>query len=362
MAAHNPLILHLDLDAFFCAVEEQRDPALAGLPFAVGGRPEERGVVASCSYAARVFGVHSAMPMSQAVRLCPTLIVVPHHFDLYREASRKVMAILHELTPLVEQLSIDEAFLDVSAVSTDGEQTARDLQRRINSELGLPCSLGVAANKLVAKCANNIGKARSKGDKPPNAIEIVPRGTEAAYLAPLPVGELYGVGPKTAEKLNALGILTIGDLAKQSELEMKQRFGKSGYEMVLRARGIDDRPVVTERELKSISRETTFNRDQRDAQTLKQTLRELAADVAAQLRKEGLRGKTVHLKMRWSDFTTLTRQTTFKHGLESDEAVINAALTLFEQHWPAGRAVRLLGVGISGFEEEGAPGQLSLWD
>lgn len=365
------VILHLDLDAFFCAVEEQRDPTLAGLPFAVGGTPEQRGVVASCSYAARMFGVHSALPMSQAVRLCPQLLIVPHHFDLYRAASHSVMAVLRELTPLVEQLSIDEAFLDVSVVADgasmaeaalSGEQIARALQRRINTELRLPCSLGVASNKLVAKCANNIGKGRNRSDRPPNAIEIVPYGTEAAYLAPLPVGDLYGVGPKTADKLNALGIETIGDLARQNEFEMKLRFGKSGYEMVLRARGIDDRPVVTEREVKSISRETTFNRDQRDAETIQRVLRELAADVAEQLRKEHLRGKTVQIKLRWTDFTTFTRQTSFSHGLDSTEDITNAAQALLSQHWTAGRPIRLLGVGVSSFEDDSTPGQLRLWE
>lgn len=360
------VILHLDLDAFFCAVEEQRDPTLSGLPFAVGGTPQQRGVVASCSYAARVFGVHSALPMSQALRLCPQLVIVPHHFDLYRAASHKVMALLRELTPLVEQLSIDEAFLDVSALAVEagisGAQIARALQGRINTELRLPCSLGVASNKLVAKCANNIGKGRNRTDRPPNAVEIVPHGAEAAYLAPLLVGELYGVGPKTADKLNALGIQTIGDLARQNEFEMKLRFGKSGYEMVLRARGVDDRPVVTEREVKSISRETTFNRDQRDAETIQRVLRELAADVAEQLRKERLRGKTVQIKLRWADFTTFTRQTSFSHGLDSTEDITQAAQALLSQHWTAGRPIRLLGVGVSSFEDDTTPDQLRLWE
>ena len=203
-------ILHLDLDAFFCAVEEQRDPSLRGQPFAVGGRPESRGVVASCSYAARQFGIHSAMPMARAVRQCPPLIIVPSRYGAYEAASRQVMARLHQLTPLVEQLSIDEAFLDVSDLPERAELIARRLQATINRELDLPCSLGVAANKLVAKIANNVGKAAIKSDRPPNTIKVVPPGQEAAFLAPLPATELWGVGPKTAEQLAQMAGVKLG--------------------------------------------------------------------------------------------------------------------------------------------------------
>ncbi len=360
------IILHLDLDAFFCAVEEQRDPTLKGVPFAVGAPPEQRGVVASCSYAARVFGVHSALPMSRAVRLCPDLRIVPHHFDLYRAASRRVMALLHELTPLVEQLSIDEAFLDVTAFSSDGAATARTLQARINHEIGLPCSLGVASNKLVAKIANNLGKARLKSDQPPNAIEVVPPGEEARYLAPLAVIELWGVGPRTSEQLARLGVQTIGDLAGRDPEEMAGHFGKHGREMVLRARGIDDRPVITEHETKSISRETTFTRDQRDPAALRQVLQTLAADVAQQLQSSQLRGRTVQLKLRWGDFTTITRQTTLPQPTDDAALIFTTAAALLERVWSAQRAARLIGVGISGFDggQSAAPQvrQLGLWE
>src|SRR5579864_2278804 len=194
-------ILHLDLDAFFCSVEELRDSSLRGKPFAVGGRPDQRGVVASCSYAARHFGVHSAMPMSQAVKLCPALIIVPHHRDAYRDLSRQVMAYLHTITALVEQLSVDEAFLDVTALPQPAESLAALVQQTINTRFELPSSLGVATNKLVAKIANNIGKAKASGDRPPNAIQVVAPNEERAFLAPLSVRELWGVGPKTAEQL-----------------------------------------------------------------------------------------------------------------------------------------------------------------
>ncbi len=221
-------ILHLDLDAFFCAVEENLDPSLRGQAFAVGGQPDQRGVVASCSYAARVYGVRSAMPMAQAVRLCPNLIIRPNRRGVYGDVSRSVMAILHDLTPLVEQLSIDEAFLDVSLLPDPAELLARRLQERINTELHLPCSLGVASNKLVAKIANTVGKARARSSIPPNAITIVPPGDEAAFLAPLPASELWGVGPKTAEQLARLDIHTIGDLARWPETDLIRRFGQHG--------------------------------------------------------------------------------------------------------------------------------------
>ena len=198
-------IIHLDLDAFFCGVEEQRDPTLRGRPFAVGGRPEHRGVVASASYAARQFGVRSAIPMARAVRLCPDLVVVPPTFAAYRAVSHQVMERLYALTPLVEQLSIDEAFLDVTALGAPGVAVASRLQATIHTDLGLSCSLGIATNKLVAKIATDIGKGRVRSGMMPHAICVVPPGDEAAFLAPLPATALWGVGPKTAAKLAERG-------------------------------------------------------------------------------------------------------------------------------------------------------------
>ena len=358
MSVHK--ILHLDLDAFFCAVETQRDPSLAGVAFAVGGRPDQRGVVASCSYAARAYGVHSAMPMSRAVRLCPGLEIIPHHFELYHAASGSVMDVLNNLTPLVEQISIDEAFLDVTGLAGEAETLARNLQAKIRDGLGLPCSLGVATNKLVAKIANNIGKAKATGGGSPNAITLVPPGGEAAFLAPLPVGELWGVGPKTAERLGRLGIHTIGDIAAWPEKDLAGRFGKSGADLSLRARGIDDSPVETEHETKSVSHEVTFSRDTSDEQILRRTLREQSEGVGRRLRKAGLAGTTVHIKLRWADFTTLTRQETRAAPTDLDAEIYEAALQLFEKNWPPGKAVRLIGVGVSGFETPAR--QLGLWD
>lgn len=353
-------ILHLDLDAFFCAVEEQNDPSLRGKAFAVGGRPDQRGVVASCSYAARQFGVRSAMPMSRAVRLCPNLLIISHHFEHYHQASERVMAVLHDLTPLVEQISIDEAFLDVTGLPVDVETLARQLQASIRDDLGLPCSLGVASNKLVAKIANNIGKSKARGAGPPNAITVVAPGEEAAFLAPLPAGELWGVGPKTAERLAALGMRTIGDIARWPVEDLRRRFGKHGDDLARRARGIDEGAVETERETKSVSHETTFARDVSDGDTLKQVLREQAEGVGRRLRKAELAGTTVHIKLRWADFTTLTRQTTLDHATDLDQEIYEVAMRLFDHNWPPGKAVRLIGVGVSGFQTPAR--QLGLWD
>lgn len=353
-------ILHLDLDAFFCAVEELQDPSLRGIPFAVGGKPDQRGVVSSCSYAARRFGVRSALPMSQAIRLCPNLLIRPPQFKAYREASEQVMTRLNNLTPFVEQISIDEAFMDVTMLPESAEVIARRLQAQINTELGLPCSLGIATNKLVAKIANNIGKDRAGKDAPPNAIMVIQAGKEAEFLAPLGTRELWGVGPKTAEQLAKLGLKTIGDIARYPETRLIRQFGKHGEELAQRAKGIDTRSVESEGETKSVSKETTFNVDLREAETLKRTLRSLSDGVGRQLRKSGLSGTTVKIKLRWSDFTTLTRQVTLPQPTQHDHEIYEAALELFIKAWPQGRAVRLLGVGVSGFE--GGAFQTGLWD
>jgi nucleotidyltransferase/DNA polymerase involved in DNA repair len=270
------------------------------------------------------------------------------------------MAVLHNLTPLVEQISIDEAFLDVSDLPELGEALARRLQTTINSELSLPCSLGVAANKLVAKIANNIGKASVKSDKPPNTIKVIPSGQEAAFLAPLPVKELWGVGPKTAERLAQLGIHTIGDIARRPATDLVRHFGKHGHDLALRARGIDDRSIETEHEAKSISQETTFAKDISDEDILRRTLRRLSEQVGRRLRQKELRGTTVKIKLRWADFTTLTRQTTLAHPTNLDSEIYTAAEELFEKTWPPGKRIRLVGVGVSGFETTAY--QLGLWD
>ncbi|MCB9135101.1 MAG: DNA polymerase IV [Anaerolineales bacterium] len=353
-------IIHLDLDAFYCAVEEQFEPGLRGKPFAVGGKPTERGVVSSCSYPARARGVRSAMPMSRALRLCPGLIIVSPHFDRYRPASQQVMARLHALTPLVEQISIDEAFLDVTALSDLPETLARQLQTTINIELNLPCSLGIASNKLVAKIASDHGKSLAQGGAPPNAITFVPPGTEAEFLAPLPVERLWGVGPKTAARLEEMGVKTIGDLARVPELDLLRAFGKNGEEMAHHARGLDNRPIVTERETKSISQEITFSRDVSDPSRLRAVILEQAESISHQLATENLSATTVKLKLRWPDFSTLTRQTTFRQPITDAALIAQTAWHLLEKVWHPGQAIRLLGVGVSGLDDY--PKQLGLWE
>ncbi len=359
MQAKTRKILHLDLDAFFCAVEEQLNPELRGKAIAVGGKPDERGVVSSASYPARKYGVRSAMPTAQALRLCPHLIVVGQTRGAYSERSRAVMAILRDTAPFVEPLSIDEAFLDVTILPAPIETIARDLQLRVNRELDLPCSLGGATNKLVAKTANTIGKASQPKDKPPNTITIVPAGEEAAFLAPLPLRQLWGVGPKNAEALSKLGLTTIGDVANWTEAALTRRLGKLGGDIWRRAQGIDHRPVRSERQTKSISKEVTFAKDLADEAELKLTLRRLSDGVGRQARKAGLAGTTVKIKLRWTDFSTLSRQTTLDQPTDLDGEIYANARDLFDQSWKRGRPVRLLGVGLSGFGQTAR--QLGLW-
>lgn len=354
-------ILHVDLDAFYCSVEETENPDLRGKPFAVGGKPNERGVVASCSYAARAMGVRSAMPMSRAIQLCRNLIIVPGRHRLYGEYSEKVMSKLHDLTPLVEQISIDEAFLDISDVQESPTRLAMDLQADIKIELQLPSSIGIASNKLVSKIATEVGKKWSKRkNEPPFGLTVVPAGEEAQFLAPLPADMLWGVGPKTSARLTELGIHTIGDIADWPEAEMSRLFGENGRDLWHHAHGIDDRPIVTEYETKSVSQETTFNIDVRDDRTLEETVREQSMDVGKQLRKNDLAGKTVKVKIRWPDFTTITRQITLPTATDNGEEIYKAALKLLNAVRRSNQAVRLIGVGVSGI---GAPiRQLSLWD
>src|SRR5512139_789408 len=360
-------ILHIDLDAFYCAVEETRNPELHGKAFAVGGKPEERGVVASCSYAARRVGVRSAMPMGKALRLCPGLIIVPSRHHLYSEVSEQVMQRLHDLTSFVEQISIDEAFLDISDIQDNPERVARKLQARINNELQLPCSIGIASNKLVAKIATEVGKSlalraiKAQGEiKPPNALTAVPFGEEAVFMAPLPAEMLWGVGPKTSARLTELGIYTIGDIAKWPESELVRMFGENGRDLAKHSKGIDDRPIVTEHETKSISQEITYSRDVREDKVLEKTLHEMSVEVAAQLRRNNLAGRTIKLKLRWPDFTTLTRQTTLNNPTDQEGEIERAALDLMRSVRKPNQAVRLIGVGVTGL---GQPiRQLGLWD
>jgi DNA polymerase-4 len=335
-------ILHVDLDAFFCSVEELLDPSLVGTAFAVGGAADERGVISTASYAARKYGVHSALPTARALRLCPHLKLLPPRHKRYGEYSRRVMAIFEAETPLIEQISIDEAFLDLTGDPRPGGTVAAQLQARIRAEVGLPSSFGVAANMLVAKIATNVGK--------PNGLLVVPPGQEAAFLAQLPMHMLWGVGPKTQARLAELGLRTIGDIAAWPAADLEQRFGASGLDLARHARGEDDRPVTPEHEAKSISKETTFARDVSDLATLRRTLRELSDQVAGSLRGNGLAARTVKLKLRWPPFETHTRQTTLPQPTDLENDIFAAAFALFQAVWSRGRPVRLIGVGVSGLQ------------
>ena len=352
-------ILHLDLDAFFCAVEELDDPSLQGKPFAVGGHPEKRGVVASCSYAARALGIHSAMPMKLAIRQCPGLLIVDPHFNRYSEVSQRVMENLNNLSPLVEQISIDEAFVDISDIHEPAIQIAQQLQHKIWYELHMPCSIGIASNKLVAKIATEFGKKTGRGPNYPRAITIVEAGRETEFMAPLPVAMLWGVGKKTESVLSNLGIHTIGDIAHWPESDLVSRFGKNGHDLSRHARGMDDRPVVTEHEVKSVSQETTFSHDVNDDKIIESTLKSLSAQVGRTLRREKLAGKTIKLKLRWPDFTTLTRQTTLPVPTDQENVIFETALALLRQVRSPNRAVRLIGAGVSGLGE--SVHQMELW-
>ena len=349
-------IIHADLDAFYAAVEQLDNPELMGKPVLVGGSPQSRGVVATASYEARVFGVHSAMPMATAVRQCPQGIVVRPRFDRYREMSRKVMDVFQQWTDLVEPLSLDEAYLDVTARVEEGRLplgVALELKRQVKAATGLNVSIGVGTCKSVAKIASDLEK--------PDGLVVVAPGEERRFLAPLAVGKLWGIGPKTAERLHQDGIQTIGDLAAQPDDWFVRRFGKRAASVKAKAQGQDDEPVKTERNPKSISAETTFADDLSEPEELRAVLAKLAGNVARQLERKEVRGKTVTVKLRLADFTTLTRQTTLSSFTNSEEAIMETGWKLLAGELAPGRAFRLLGVGVSGFGEESSLGrQLTL--
>ncbi|MBN1642003.1 MAG: DNA polymerase IV [Anaerolineae bacterium] len=345
-------IVHLDLDAFFAAVEVLDDPSLRDKPLVVGGRPEERGVVATASYPARAFGIHSAMPTYRALELCPELIVVPPRHDVYRRHSRRVMSLLREAAPLVEQTSVDEAYLDLSDVVVEWEEAverARALQQQVLEEAKLSASLGVAQNKLVAKVASDRDK--------PGGLTVVRPGEEAAFLAPLPVRVLWGIGAVTAERLGEMGVVTVGDLAQVPPEELVARFGKPGRAMVRHAQGIDNSPLVAEWEAKSVSQERTFVRDLRRLDALKRQLWRMCQGVSRRLRRADLAAGTIAIKMRYADFSTLTRQMSLMLPTDDEVEIYRVALILLERTWEPGRPVRLL--GVAGHHLAPPPGQLS---
>jgi nucleotidyltransferase/DNA polymerase involved in DNA repair len=344
-------ILHLDMDAFFAAVEQRDRPGLRGKPVVIGADPQGgrgRGVVSTASYEARRFGVGSAMPISQAWRLCPQAVYLPPDMDKYAAESKLVMEILRRVSDVVEPVSIDEAFLDVTASARaigDGPTIARRLKDAIRAERQLTASVGVAPSKLVAKIASDMQK--------PDGLVVVVAGTESAFLAPLPVRRLWGVGPKMEEQLAKVGVVTVGDLAALDPSRLERRLGTHGHDLQRLARGEDDRPVVAEPAgAKSLGQEHTYDRDTADAARLRATLLSLADAVAARLRAHGLRARTVTLKYRDEGFYTTTHARTVPEPTDSGAVLFDVARALLVDVHRAGRRVRLLGIYASHFGDE----------
>jgi len=339
-------IVHADLDAYYASVEQMDNPQYRGRPVMVGGSPSSRGVVAAASYEARKYGVHSAMPTATAIRHCPHGIVVKPRFDRYREVSGQVMAIFQQITELVESLSLDEAYLDVTHLVEAGQKPrviAESLKRRVKEEVGLNLSVGASTGKSISKIASDLRK--------PNGLVVVPPGYESRFLAPLPVGKLSGIGPKSVELLRQDNIETIGQMAAQPFNWYLRHFGKRARSVWNRARGEDQEPVRIHRPTKSLSSESTFPNDLSNPNTLYQELAGLSSRVARNLAEKELQGKTVLVKLRLSDFTTFTRQTTLTAPTRSEEIILGTAWELLSSELAPDRAFRLLGVSISSFRE-----------
>jgi len=335
--------MHIDLDAFFVSVEQVEKPELKGKPVVVGGRPDRRGVVAAASYEARAFGLHSGMPLATASRLCPRAIFIVGNFSKYREASQKFMAILADFSPYLEPLGLDEAYLDVTgfeSIHGSIHQMAQTIKRRIQDELWLCASVGIASCKVVAKVASDLSK--------PDGLIEVTSGEECSFLAPLPIARLPGVGKKTERILKGLGINTIGELSITPLGTLKSHFGASGVILHRFSIGIDDRKVEPPGAAKSISRETTFAKDIHHHPQLEATLRYLSERIGSQLRQQDKQARCVTLKLRYSDFTTITRNHTLSQTTDSDQTIFDTGLKLMKTALAREkRPVRLIGVGIS---------------
>jgi len=335
-------IAHVDMDAFYASVEIHDDPSLTGLPVVVGGPPEKRGVVAAASYAAREFGIHSAMPMARAVSLCPHLVRISPRMSRYREVSEAILGVLKTFSPLVEPLALDEAFVDLTGLDLGPAETvAAQMKAGVERETGLTASVGVGPNKFVAKLATLVRK--------PDGLTVIAPEEAADFVQALPVEKMWGVGEKTAAKLRRLGYESAADLAKADPSTLKRAFGLLGLRLHELAWARDDRPVVPDTEAKSVSRELTFAKNQRNLTLLDGVLKGLCDEVAEQLRRGRLVGRTVNLKIRYGDFTTVTRQETLGHPSDVPGEIHEAAGRLLEAEYAADRrTVRLLGVGVTG--------------
>jgi DNA polymerase-4 len=336
-------ILHCDMDAFYAAVHMRDDPSLRGRPVVVGGDPAGRGVVAAASYEARAFGIHSAMPAARAIRLCPEAVVVPPDFRRYVAESEKILAIFRDYSPVVQPMSLDEAYVDVSdhlGEFPSATAIGADIRRRVAGELRLTVSVGVAPNKLVAKIASDHRK--------PDGLTVVPPSRVTSFLAPLPVRRLHGIGPASEHALHSLGVTTVAELRALSVDQLMARFGSWGRTLFQYARGIDDRPVRTDQVRKSLGTERTFPRDIADLHAIDGILDEMAAEVASGLEHRRLAAGTVTVKVRYPDFATHTRSLSLPVPSAATEVIASCARLLVRRTDTAARAVRLLGVSASG--------------
>src|SRR5215467_9443982 len=344
-------IFHVDMDAFFVSVEELYDPSLKGKAVVVGGQRDERGVVSAASYEARRFGVHSAMPLRTAAKQCPHAIFVDGHYELYQEYSHKARAVLRDFSPAVEMASIDEAYIDMTGTERlhgPALQSAHKLHQQMKERTGLNCSIGIGSSRLMAKISSDKAK--------PNGILYVLPGQEQSFLAPLDVGKIPGVGKVTKTRLNQIGIMQIGDLLKVEEKVLEENFGKWGTALVGKARGEDagawfEGEVGEDWQAKSISHEHTFEHDTAELARLESTLSHLCAKVCRRLREQALSARTLQLKLRYSDFSTITRAHSLPAPSQADTEVYATILKLFHENWQRGREIRLLGVHASNFED-----------
>jgi len=342
-------IIHIDMDAFYASVEQRDFPNYCGRPLVVGGSPEGRGVVAACSYEARKFGIHSAMPASQAKRLCPEAIFVRPRFEVYREISRQIQEIFHSYTSIVEPLSLDEAYLDVSQSEHFGglaTKIAKDIKRNIKGQTRLTASAGVSYNKFLAKIASDMDK--------PNGLTVIPPQRGPTFVEDLPIGRFHGIGRATEAKMKALGIHYGADLKALSLYRLQRLFGKQGSYFYHVSRGVDRRPVVVQRLRKSLSSEKTFDEDIEDLQVLVSHLKSLAERVANELQNKQLAGRTVSIKVKYDDFEQITRSRTFNDPVQQFEEIAAPLTDLLMRTEAGRRKVRLLGVGVSNFQPSDA--------
>ena len=348
-------IIHLDMDAFYASVEQLDNPDLKGKPVIVGGT-SKRGVVSAASYEARKYKIHSAMPIAQAMKLCPHGYFLPVRMKRYKEISNRIFSIFQRYTPLIEPLSLDEAFLDVTASSKlfgSTEEIAVKIRQQVFQETGLTVSAGVASTKLVAKIASDLQK--------PDGLTIVPPGGEADFLAPLPIKRLWGVGRKTQEVLVLFGVHTIGDITSLSEKLLEQKFGKHGLSLRRKALGLDDRDVEIEHETKSVGHEFTFESDLIQIGTIRRELLELAGMVAKRLRRYQLQGKTITLKVKYHDFRQITRSSTISEHIADSKIIYEEVIKLLQKTDAGRKPLRLLGISVSGLRLESGSNQQPLF-